>query len=278
MADDELTPVAPTITGPNDRALRTRAALRSLVCPGAGFALLGRGAMAVVTLLASLGTLGATAWLALQPNAAALWTVLGGLVLATALWVTEQLAVKRLTLRVPKPGFLIASAVTWLAVASVLVLLFTHFGYLRMVGIGMSPTLGIGERFFYHKRVESERLRRGVVVVYKLSDRSAWGKPGMLVVSRILAVPRDQLSIRDGRYLINGEGGPAVAVTGEYMPVIQVPLAPDTVTVPDNYYFVVQDSPQDGFDSRVLSWVEAKDIVGTRLYYVSGRGILKPVE
>ena len=65
---------------------------------------------------------------------------------------------------------------------------------------------------------------------------------------------------------------------GRYKPVIEVPLAPDSFTVPDNRFFVVQDFTDNGFDSRVLAWVEMADIVSTRLYHLSGRGPLKSVE
>lgn len=273
----------PTAAGLEDRPLRTKAVRRSWACPGAGFALLGRDRFAVSTYLTSLATLGAAAWLSIEPGATALWAALSLLGLATALWVAEQFAVKKLTPRTPKPrflvrGFFVASAAGWLAAALLLVLLFTRFGSLQLAGSGMSPTLEKGERVLYEKRVEPERLRRGTIIVYRVSDRSAWGEPGWLVISRILAVPGDQLSVRSGKYLVNGETGPAVAETGRYTPVLQIPFAPETLTLPDNRFFVVQESPTGGFDSRVLSWVETGEIVSARLYYLSGRGVLKPVE
>jgi signal peptidase I len=141
----------------------------------------------------------------------------------------------------------------------------------------MSPTLEKGERILYHKRANARPFQRGTIIVYKLSPNSAWGQPGWLVISRILAIPGDRLSIQDGKYLVNGELGAAVAETGTYAPVVAIPTGPEAAMVPEDCYFIIQDSPQKSFDSRVLSWVKKEDIVSTELYYVSGRGILKPV-
>jgi signal peptidase I len=256
---------------------------RSWACPGAGFALMGRDGLAVFSYLTSLATLGVAAWLIIEPSALALWATLALLGLASALSILEQFAVKKLSPRAPKPrflagGFLVASAVGWFAAGLVLILLFTRVGTLQLAGSGTSPTLEKGERVLYEKFVRGECLRHGAIIVYRVSERSAWGKPGWLVISRILAVPGDQLSIRSGQYLVNGESGPAVAGTGRYTPVIQIPFAPETLTLSGNRFFVVQESPTGGFDSRVLSWVEAAEIVSTRLFYLSGRGVLKPVE
>jgi signal peptidase I len=256
---------------------------RSWACPGAGFAVLGRHGLALVTYLTSLATLGASAWLVIDPGPAPLWATLGLLAVAAALWVAEQVGIKRLRPQAPKPrflvgGFLPASAAAWLATAVVLTLLFSRFGSLQLAGSGMAPTLERGERVLYEKRVDPTALRPGTIIVYHLSARSAWGEPGWLVISRILAVPGDQLSIHDGRYLVNGRPGPLVAETGRYQPVVRIPFAPESLTLPDSCFFVVQETPTGGFDSRVLSWVETRDVVSTRLYYLSGRGILKPVE
>jgi signal peptidase I len=165
-----------------------------------------------------------------------------------------------------------------LAVGIVLVVIVTSFRALQIEGGGMFPTLEKEELFLYHKHALDEHLHRGKVIVYKLSDQSGWGQPGTLVVSRILAVPGDQLSIQNGRYLLNGEPSSEVGATGRYAPVIAVPRTPETIQVPENCYFIVQDSPKRGFDSRVLSWAQRRNIVSTRLYYLRGHSILGSVE
>jgi signal peptidase I len=280
---DDYTPAQPAGADLDERALRKKAVWRSLICPGAGFALFGRRRLAAATFVSSFTVVLAIAWLVTDPSYTALGALVGSFAIALVLGVAEQVAVKRMSPPAAPPrfltaGFVLAAAAAWLAAAVVLVLFFTRYGSLQLAGGGMSPTLVKGERLLYEKRVDPERLRRGAVIIYRLSGGSAWGRPGWLMVSRILAVPGDRLSIREGRYLVNGGAGPAVGVTDPHQPVIDVPPAPESVTVPEGRYFIVQDSPQEGFDSRVLSWVEGDDVVATKLYYLSGRGLLEPVE
>jgi len=274
---------APALSVHDDRAFRRRATIRSWVCPGAGFAFLGRNGAALLTYTATLGLLPAATWVALQPRAAAAWAALGVFALAAALSLTEQVACRRATLRPPGPGFLVAGlpvagTLVWAAAVGALVVLFFGFGSLRMGGTGMSPTLEKGERLLYSKRINPDRLGRGAVILYQLSERSAWGQPGSLTLSRILAVPGDRLSVRGGAYVVNGAVGPAVADTRPYAPVVSVPSEPDGITVPEGHYFITQDDPEASYDSRVLSWVEGRHVVANQMFYLSHRGLLNPVD
>ena len=269
---------------PDQDSLRAQAVRRSWACPGAGFALWGRPGLAIASYVLSLAAIGGMAWLVVDPRSrAALW-VTGGLVgVATVLWIVEQFGLKRLSSRPPQPRILVggifaASAVIWFAAVLFLLLLFSRVGSLKIAGSGMSPTLQNGQRALYEKRVEPERLRRGTPVLFTTSDRSAWGQPGWIVAARILAVPQDRLSTSDGKYVVNGQTGPAVSELGSYPPVILVPTAPESWTVPEGCYFVVQESSSGGYDSRVLSWVEPGEFVSTRLYHFTVQDFLRPVE
>lgn len=266
----------------DESELRGKAVKRSWLCPGAGFALIGRGTYAIATFIASLGFLPALAWIAFQPTAVSLWTSIAVLVVATALWVGEQVAIKKASLRAPNPSFLdrrfIASTCAmWLAALLGVGILASAFGSLRMGGAGMQPTLEKGERLIYHKRVDWQSVRPGAVIVYRNAEDSAWGRPGWILISRVLAGPGDSISIDDGKYIVNGAAGPLVAGTGNFDAVLDVPSSPESLTIPDGCYFIVQDSPSGGFDSRVLSWVRAADIIGSRLWRVSDRGFCQPV-
>ena len=263
--------------------LRKNAVKRSWICPGAGFALVGNGACAIATFVASLCIVPAVAWVAFQPTAVSLWTTVAVLVIATVLWLAEQIAIKKAALRAPSPsildrGFIASSCVMWLAVTLAVGLLVTAFGSLRMAGSGMMPTLEKSERLMYHKHVDWRSVKPGAIIIYKNADDSAWGQPGWIVISRILAGPGDDISVENGKYVVNGNPGPPVADTGRYNVVLDIPSSPESLRIPDDCYFVVQDSPTGGFDSRVLSWVRADNIVGSRLWYLSHRGICRPVE
>lgn len=260
-----------------------RAMGRSWVCPEAGFALVGRPWLAAATFTAVVGLLPATARVALDPGAAAAWTVAGVLAVAVVLSLAEQAAVVWSAPRPPGPRWLVAgypaaTALLWLAVVGALVAFFAGFGVMQLAGDGMAPTLVRGERFLYSRRVDPDRLGRGAVIVFHLSEQTAWGRAGLTNVGRILAGPGDRLAIRGGRYEVNGDPGPPAAETGALAPVVRVPFAPNALTVPADRFFVVQDDPAQGYDSRVLSWADRDRVVGNRLYYLSSRGWFRPVE
>jgi signal peptidase I len=269
--------------GRDEGTLRKKARWRSWFCPGAGFALLGRKPLAILTSTASPLVFAAVAWATFQPSTGALWVVLAALLVATGFWVGEQLITAWVTPREPGPamlvsGFPFVASLNGLAAGIVLILILYNFRSVRLAGTGMSPTLEKGELVLYHKRVDEEHLRRGVVIVYKLSNQSAWGPPGSITISRILAVPGDRLSAQGTAYVVNGESGVPLGATGQYTPVITIPSAPDEVTVPNNCYFIVQDSPSGGFDSRILSWVKRNDIVSTDLYHLRTNRLLRTVK
>ncbi len=262
---------------------RKKAVKRSWICPGAGFALVGKSAYAIATFIASLCIVPAIAWVAFRPAAASVWTTVAVFVIATVLWFAEQVAIKKAALQTPSAhslvrGFVASSCIMWLAIIVAIGLLVTAFCSLRMAGSGMVPTLEKGERLIYHKHVDWQSVKPGAIIVYKNASDSAWGQPGWIVISRILAGPGDNISIQDGNYVVNGAAGPPVASTGKYDVVLDIPSSPELLTIPDGRYFIVQDSPSGGFDSRVLSWVRDDNVVGSRLWYFSNRGICKPVE
>ena len=162
--------------------LRKKAAKRSWICPGAGFALVGNGACAIATFFASLCIVPAVAWVAFQPTAVSLWTTIAVLVIATVCWLAEQIAIKKAALRAPSPsildrGFISSSCVMWLAVILAIGLLVTAFGTLRMAGSGMMPTLANSERLIYHKRIDWQSVKPGAIIVYENSHDSAWSQP-----------------------------------------------------------------------------------------------------
>jgi signal peptidase I len=270
------------IRSKDEAEIRNRAIKRAWLCPGAGFALVGARTYAIATFVASLGILPALAWIAFRPSAVSLWTTIAVLAIATSLWAAELISIKKAALHAPSPSildrqFVALTCTMWFAAILAASLFFSAFGSLRMGGSGMRPTLEKAERLIYHKHVDWQSVIPGAIVVYKNADDSAWGRSGWLVVSRILAGPGDNISIQNENYIVNGAAGPPVADTGDYGVVLDIPLSLKSLTIPNDCYFIVQDSPSGGFDSRVLSWVRADKIVGSRLWRFSDRGIFQPV-
>jgi len=281
--DDTIEPGKGRDAAADERKLRRKAMRRSWICPGAGFAMIGRNGWAVVEFVGTLLLLVAMVWLAFEPGPFPLWTVLAGVVAYGILWLVEQIMAKRARLQSPGPRFLVSgfvatSSVFWLTVLLILLCLVINLRSLRMAGSGMMPTLEPGERLIYHKRVDWPLVKHGAIIIYTNANDSAWGEPGWIMIARILAGPKDTLSIANGRYVVNGQVGHPVATTGKLGAAIQVPAAPATLVVPDNCYFMVQDHPAGSYDSRVLSWARKENIVSNRLWRLSGRGFLQRVE
>ena len=268
---------------PSLSLLRRTAKVHSWLCPGAGFAYLGLARLATLTFAATVALLPATAWLTFQPEALSACTLLGVFVVAVSLNAAEQFIIRKASPRPPGPSFLVggfylAAVAIWAAAVGTLALFLTGFGSVQLAGSGMSPTLQKGERLLYAKRANTERLGRGSIVIFRLSEKSAWGQPGWLTVERILAVPGDRMAIRDRSYSVNGGPGPLVAVTKPFAPILHVPEEPESITVPAECYFIVQDDPLNSYDSRVLFWMESKAVASDQQFRLSGQGLFTRVE
>jgi len=97
-------------------------------------------------------------------------------------------------------------------------------------------------------------------------------------VARILAIPGHELSVEGDHYLVNGKRTVPVSPLGKYRPTIEIPQAPKALTIPAGCYFIVQDNPQNSFDSRVLSWAKDSDLIGTRAIVLIGHAFGKEVK
>ena len=167
----------------------------------------------------------------------------------------------------------------------------------------MRPTILEGERIFVNKmaydlRVPFTKMRlmewgepsRGdVVVLYSPAD-------GKRLVKRVVGLPGDVLSMRQGHLYINGEpaeyqpfaeddrqalglnGEPRELVVWESFetgihPVTWTPFQPSIRsfpprTVPQDQFFVMGDNRDNSRDSRWFGYVDRQDIVGRALAVV----------
>jgi len=267
----------------DEAAIRQKATIRSNLCPGAGFALVGRPYWGMATFAATIAIPTATAWLAAAPSTASLATTLAVAGLAVVLWLIEQVVVRKGALGEASPpllvgGFVLAAGLAIVATLVTLVLILTAYGSSKIAGSGMTPTLRPDERVLYYKHIDRQLFQPGNVIMFRNSEESAWGQPGELVVARVIAGPGDTMTLHGGRYCVDEVEFRAAGQTANLQTVLEIPRSPDWLTVPEGSYFVVQDSPHSGCDSRVFSWVRAENLISAKMWYVSERGILEPVE
>jgi signal peptidase I len=263
-----------------EKAIRRDARWRSVILPGAGFALLGYPLAAGVCFALTAVFVAATVVVSFAPGALAAWLALGSLVSAVLFWTVEYIAVNQVPIRPSGAHSLVSrrfGVICTLAYAGVIAAsacIVLNFGTLIVVGDGMIPVVYPGERIVYHKRVTAADRIAGALVAFRVSPQSSWGREGAVVIARILAVPGDKIAVRDGHYQVNGaDTGVEVAAVDRYPIVIDVPDAPGQIVAPPDCFFVVQEQLSDALDSRTLSWARRNDVVGTRLWLLSSRGL-----
>lgn len=253
--------------------LRRTARRRAWVCPGAGFQLLGYHKSAALTFWSGLAAMASALWMAWSPSRAAfLWLLilvaLSGITWLLEIWTTyfgwPTTTVTETSRRYRLGGVLIA-ALTGLVILVVV----KCYGVVSVEGDGMAPTIHPGERLLYFKEVGRADLERGQPILFQLGPESKFGEPGTLVVGRILAVPGDRMSMQNGMYYVNETAEGQIATSHESLVSLKIESAPRHTTVPNDSYFVVQDSPDGGHDGRTFSWVRRSNIISGRLWSLS---------
>ncbi len=121
---------------------------------------------------------------------------------------------------------------------------------------------------------------RGDIVVFKTAGISPQVPPDELFVKRIIGLPGDILSVRNGRLYLQGQpvSQPAILAQMNFtnaFPENQkfLKLPTDDFQVPAGSYFVVGDNTGNSFDSRYWGALPAKNIVGrvSKIYWPLNR-------
>jgi signal peptidase I len=261
-----------------EKALRKDARWRSVILPGAGFALLGYPGAAFVSFALAAVFLAATVVVSFAPSAPLAWLALASLIGAALLWTVEYVAVSQLSVR-PEGAtsavsrhFGAACVLVYVALIAASACVLINFGTLLVTRDGMTPVIYPGERILYHKRVAAADLVKGALVAFRVSPESSSGLDGGVVIARILAVPGNEIAVRDGHYHVNGADTDVEVATVEGYPVVvDVAEAPAKTPVPRDCFFVVQEQPAKALDSRTLSWARRENMVGTRMWLLSNR-------
>lgn len=256
----------------------------SCLCPGAGLALYGHGRTGGLVYLATLAGLASLAWCAYQPERASFLRCAILLIVGLVSWLAEYIALGRLkAIDAPRAGLArhirLGTLACWLALAGVLASFVLGFGVLAQSGRSMQPTILDGERVIYSRRVFRQDLQRGALLLLRTSRYARLEMDSHLAMARVLALPGDEIWRDEGHFWVNGErAAPAPPIASSIRLAVEVPVVPARLIVPEGRYFVVPENGDQGWDSRVLSWVRWPDLVATRMWLASGRGVLQRLE
>jgi len=128
----------------------------------------------------------------------------------------------------------------------------------QVEGTSMLPRLANRERIFVNKFVyRFEPIQRGDIVVfwYPLD-------PSKSYIKRVVGLPGEWVSIRDGRVFVNGKPLPEPYVGAGYLDHQSYP----PLCVEPDHYYVLGDHRGSSNDSRVWGTVDQKYIYGKAVF------------
>lgn len=257
---------------------------RAWICPGAGFATMGRPITGAICYLTSLATFACGIATAISPSRSALTTTIALVVLGTVLWGYEMLS--SLTAwppeqsKVPRFNAWLGALGIAIAIAVFAYFVINSFQLATFEGEYMAPLIDDQETILVHRRVDDEQLKKGTVILFELDADNRIEQPGKLTMGRIIAVPGDTISkTRSNHYEINKVFDERkVAPPGAVKAAIEVPFAPKSYTVPAGGYFVSQEATEGGYDSQLLGLAKRESIVSTQMYRFGKRRFLETIK
>jgi signal peptidase I len=187
------------------------------------------------------------AWQTLSPGRRKLWVLLGcALALAGALFVTSNLL------------FVVLPA---LNIGRVIV----------VPNRGMAPVIRRHDSVYLNELAfRTTKPKRGDIVGFRGEGLPTLVHTGDWQVKRVVGVPGDIVSIRDGTLYIGDQPAPELArfqyVEMEF-DIYLSPYAP-SYTVPPDSYFVLGDFPDGSYDSRFYGAVPMANIKGRPVFRI----------
>jgi len=128
----------------------------------------------------------------------------------------------------------------------------------RVEGTSMLPRLEDDDRLFINKFVyRFSAIERGDVVVFRYPR-----DPENSYIKRVIALPGDRLSIKQGTVWLNGKPLAEPYVPGQYHDNISRP----EIVIPEDSYFMMGDHRSISSDSRDFGPVDRSLIYGKAVF------------
>ncbi len=242
------------------------ARLWALLMLGAGFALRGRAVPSALLMGLNFAGLSALLWFGLAFDAVSLFATIGILGVWAAAMVVEQLTLPRWRLggRPPWLRRYVSVAVAEVICAiAIFAILLCSVRLMRTRGSGISTTATPGEFLLYSRLNVNRDPARGALLTFTTSAQASPAFRDWLIIGRVLAVPGDRLSCDSGYFVVNDKRTVPFGPTGRAPAVLDVPNVPQSLTVPADSFFIVQDNSATAYDSRVFNWALSSRIQGT---------------
>lgn len=138
---------------------------------------------------------------------------------------------------------------------------------IQVVGSSMYPTLKSDEILILNK-ISKNKLKRFDIVVIKYNSET--------IIKRIIGLPGEKIEYIDNVLYVNGE---IVDEPFEHADTNDFSLSEiSSESVPEDSYFVVGDNRSISMDSRIIGFIDKKDILGKaslRLFPINKLGIIK---
>ena len=128
----------------------------------------------------------------------------------------------------------------------------------------MAPTIEAGDTVLINRLAfRTRKIRRGELIAYRNGDKL----DSSIHVKRVIGLPGETVTIRDGLIQINGT---TYMEAQEFPPINNAGMAGSGVTLGSNEYFVLGDNRNNSEDSRYadVGNIRSKDVVG-RIWYRS---------
>ena len=126
----------------------------------------------------------------------------------------------------------------------------------------MVPTIEVQDRILVNKLAyDLESPKRGDIVFFE--DPVGGDKP---LVKRVIGLPGDEIEIRDGELLLNGDPQEEPYLAEKLCdPDLPLTCSFGPVTVPEGHVFVMGDNRTHSVDSRFFGPVPEEDLIGEAL-------------